>query len=527
MILSKKTFIHISDNWFSYRKSPIFMPFVSFFNKSKKKANDKSKVYSAEGIKELKKATTDLKSVGGSFTNWQTFQIISESINNMQNFYNRLVNAVYDTFVVPLLNANQEISGILGNYFGDMKTLKLVFNTIMLAYKQIVGNVMENIEKLNGSMQFYQMKIMDMFKRSMSINVLNMFYGETIALTIQSIITGPLLEMAIFYPIFGILTIFFIIMCIACLYILIFNYICEGPSWEGCKVFTVPAILMTCIPCAICFGKDTPIQMINTVMTIENIYKNMYVGYKIQGGGEIHSVLKFDIRKTSRVLYNYNGIIVSGDHMVYENKNPIRIKDSKKSKIVQTDEEYIYCLITDNRKIFINNQCFADFMESDDIDTTLQTYNLVTKKINESDVIIETNDDINHLYQWGLSVDTQIHMKKGNKKIQDIQIGDMTSKGIVTGLVTHYSKPINMYSYKNTILSGSQMIFENGIWLRVHQSKYSEPVQYTHKYVYSITTETNRIELENGILVTDYFELDENDDVFDKIHDLNLDSMKE
>ena len=144
LILSRKAFGSISDNWDTYRRSPLFMPFTRFFNKATSKVVSKSKVYSAKGVDELKKASDDLKSVGGSFTTWSTFQIISDSIENMQNFYDKIINAVYNSMIIPLLRANDEISGILGNYFGDIKTLKVLFNLIMTAYKRIVGNVFEN-----------------------------------------------------------------------------------------------------------------------------------------------------------------------------------------------------------------------------------------------------------------------------------------------------------------------------------------------------------------------------------------------
>ena len=526
LILSRKAFGSISDNWDKYRRSPLFMPFTRYFNKATSKVVSKSKIYSAKGVSELKKASDDLKSVGGSFTTWNTFQIIQDSIENMQNFYDKIINAVYNSMIIPLLRANDEISSILSNYFGDIKTLKVLFNLIMAAYKRIVGNVFENIEKLNGSMQFYQMKMMDMFKRSMSINVLNMFYGESVALTMQSVITGPLLEMSIFYPIFGVLTIFFIILCIACIVILIIHYFCQAPTWGACSIVTIPSILWTCIPCAICFGKDTPVQLKDSVKSIQYIYEHQLCGTELVGGGIIESILKFDIRNTSRQLYRYNDILVSGEHMVYENNVPIRVKNSCSSRLVNTDEEYIYCLITSNRKIVINNCVFADFMESDDIPTTLHTYRLVEKALNETKQCIQTNKDIDHLYQWGLSKHTCIKMKNNSLKyIEDIGIGDTTTSGKVTGIVVHLAKPITMFSYKDHVLSGSQMIYEDGIWLRVHQSKYSTPCEYQENVVYSITTETNRLELQDGTIVTDYFELDENDKTVDQVHNINLQSM--
>ena len=42
-------------------------------------------------------------------------------------------------------------------------------------------------------------------------------------------------------------------------------------------------------------------------------------------------------------MYDFNGIIVSGDHIIYENNKPIRVCESKISKPVYYNKNKLIC----------------------------------------------------------------------------------------------------------------------------------------------------------------------------------------
>lgn len=95
---------------------------------------------------------------------------------------------------------------------------------------------------------------------------------------------------------------------------------------------------------------------------------------------------------------------------------------------------------------------------------------------------------------------TPIIMANGSTKaVEDLELGDYVLEG---GLVHGVAKALNdeLYSYKNTVVSGGHAVFENGKWMRVEDSELSVPFEVTKEYeiVYPIATEHN-------ILITPWF----------------------
>ena len=109
------------------------------------------------------------------------------------------------------------------------------------------------------------------------------------------------------------------------------------------------------IPMLSCFDKDTPIVTTYGIKKIAEIN----VG-DMTGSGLITGVLKLNAVNVD--MYNLNGIIVSGTHMVKHNKW-IKVSEHPLSiKIVYSDP-YIYCLNTSSKKILINDMIFGDWDE--------------------------------------------------------------------------------------------------------------------------------------------------------------------
>ena len=104
--------------------------------------------------------------------------------------------------------------------------------------------------------------------------------------------------------------------------------------------------------------------------------------------------------------------------------------------------------------------------------------------------------------------DTLVTMANGStKKIIDINLKDNIAIGgrvFATGqfLVN------NLYNYKGVKVSGSHLVNENNKWLRVEDSKISIPLGNDEHIVYTLGTDNRRI-LINNILFTDYFEVED------------------
>ena len=108
--------------------------------------------------------------------------------------------------------------------------------------------------------------------------------------------------------------------------------------------------------------------------------------------------------------------------------------------------------------------------------------------------------------------DTQITMKNGlTKSIIDINLNDDIAIG---GRVFAHAKFLvsDLYDYKGIKVSGSHMVNENNKWLRVEESKLSKSLGSKEHTVYTLGTDNRRI-LINNILFTDYFEVDEKEEL--------------
>lgn len=141
---------------------------------------------------------------------------------------------------------------------------------------------------------------------------------------------------------------------------------------------------------------------------------------EIKLGDMIQNSTVYGIMKTIAPLtiYNYNGIIVSGNHYVKEDKIWIKVRDSKCSQMINTpnDIKYLYSLWTDNHRIIIDNIEFADYEETD------LTFHLQKNLILSS---LEINEKVRHEEPNLIMGDMPILLNNMNwKPIKDIEIGD-------------------------------------------------------------------------------------------------------
>jgi len=107
---------------------------------------------------------------------------------------------------------------------------------------------------------------------------------------------------------------------------------------------------------------------------------------------------------------------------------------------------------------------------------------------------------------------TQITMADGSKKkIIDIELKDNIKVG---GNVFATAKFLinNLYDYKGVKVSGSHMVNENNKWIRVEDSNISKSLGNDEHVVYTLGTQNRRIVI-NDILFTDYFEVDEKEEL--------------
>ena len=109
-----------------------------------------------------------------------------------------------------------------------------------------------------------------------------------------------------------------------------------------------------------CFAEGTPITMADgTTKPVEEIdlFDVCQVGGMVNGKGV---VLAEDI-------YDYEGVLVTGSHAVYEDDKWIRVKDSEKSIPVELDEPIkVYIVNNEDHVLIVNEIIFADYGEVTD-----------------------------------------------------------------------------------------------------------------------------------------------------------------
>ena len=83
------------------------------------------------------------------------------------------------------------------------------------------------------------------------------------------------------------------------------------------------------------------------------------IGDTVSVGGKVFATGKFLIDN----LYDYNGIQVSGTHMVKEDGKWTRVEDSRLGRSLGDDEVIVYVFGNENRRIIINDTEFTDYFE--------------------------------------------------------------------------------------------------------------------------------------------------------------------
>ena len=208
--------------------------------------------------------------------------------------------------------------------------------------------------------------------------------------------------------------------------------------------------------------------------------------------------------------YNYNGIIVSGNHLVYnyENKKWTEVSFAPGAKYVHKPEiKNVYCLITANNTIPIldnyrNIHHFSDYIETKDDAVMKYQRTLIYNRLS-----IPTNEIC--LEHNLLGSKTQILMKNNEyNDILNINIGDqLHDNNIVVGIIKQYvSDIVVMLTHDNGMYTYSNIIFENHSWQTI---KMIEKFYNTTKYsglMYNLITTKGFYETDKFI-VRDYLEL--------------------
>tara|TARA_Y100000389_G_scaffold204742_2_gene259334 strand:+ start:62 stop:1534 length:1473 start_codon:yes stop_codon:yes gene_type:complete len=417
---------------------------------------------------------------------------------------------IYEIYIYPIVYIIELFIQMLGNIAKNMNNMRRNTNNTRGAFTDIIGGTAKTMSNISAVLQYYKAKLGELMKQKMAFISIIAMFAKAVGVTLWTLVNGPLPQMVSFLKDWWIVFLIVMVLCMLCLFFWVFP-----TGW-----------LWFCPLCVLCFSGNTKIQMNDDTY---KCIRDLKIGENIKRGGKILSTFKIYVGDKKCPMYNYNGTIVSGSHIVYENNKPIRVGDSKLSLEICYKEDYIYCLNTENHYILDNNNnIFSDFHECSDPKHNLFANYEMINTLNRGKQLDYSPYNIFHLYQWGISDDTYIKLNNGKwRQCKNIKIGDkLWGNNKVYGIVNHNIDNMKFYKYKNTIISGSQIIFENDKWIRANESKKFKPyIKKTINEAISLFTENHMFVMSNNIISRDYIEIDEDHPIFDKIHNLNLTSI--
>lgn len=355
--------------------------------------------------------------------------------------------------LAPISFMAGSMSSILKDFTDQIQGMREFFYTFRSLFLNFVVGIMKRIEDGASTLQFLMAKLKAILERLWGIMVTVIYTGFTSIETMTSVFKGPIGGFA--------------------------------------KLF--------------CFDGDNEVLMINKE---KKKISEINVNDKIYLGGKVIAKMKFT--SEDNIMCEYNGVIVSVSHLVKYKNEWKRLYNVDNKKIIKDyDKKYIYCLVTENNLITINNCIFTDYIETSNPYINRKIKNIMLTHLNNKDYKRMSIQYKKDFYCTGFDKDTLIKMKVGYKKIKDIKIGDLIHNGNkVIGKIKQ--NPINqkVCILDNIILSDSNIILYKNNWMEVKDIDNIKYKEYNEN-LYNICVEGNILYIGEHIF-RDYEEVDDN-----------------
>ena len=380
----------IADDWVNQRCKPQNMPFAGF-------------ITHPEG-------TTPFQ-----YTN-ENFQYC------VQNILTNITSYALEPFQFMIT----AITDIFNSMNSSIQNIREVINKLRNNMKEFTENILSRVLNVMIPIQKMFIALMDTFNKIQGIMTGGLYTMLGTYNTLQSLM-GAILELII-------KVLITLVVIIVGLWVLPFTWPAAASMSAVFLAIAIPLSIIivfmkevlhiksSSIPKLRCFDRKTKIFLYdNTFKFIEDVK----IGDTCLDG----SVITAKIKVTSEELdmYNLNGIIISGCHIIKYNNNWIPVREHPCSiRIHRYNEPYLYCLNTSTKTIVLNNITFTDWDEI--YDDNLE-FILNYKTIGTTDNISKTLDN-------GFSKNTKINLLEGQTNIMNVQIGDVLStRGVVYGIV--------------------------------------------------------------------------------------------
>jgi len=423
----------IKDDWVNQRCKPSVIPFAGFINKPED--------------------MSAFDFTGQNFTGCLQNILISISGFAIQpiSYVTHTLSGLFEVIVEAIQQIRKITSSIRSNMSNITSEIMGRIANIIVPLQQIIISVVDSMEKVKGILTA------GLYTSLGTYYVLKSLLGAIVQfiITILIVLAALILAMWIIpftWPVALTMTLVFISITIPLAIIVVF-------FTEVLHVQVDMSIPGVPSRPAVCFDKKTIFKMEDG--SYKTIY-NINVGDKLFNNGYVTSKMKLCAKNAQ--MYNLNGIVVSGSHMVQNGDKMIPVSIHPSSKILTNYKElYIYCLNTSTKEIIINDTVFYDWDEVSlcDVLTIFDTHNkniLLTNKMeravaegagergNSGDVSRRSSKDVldistsklHNYFDGGFSGATMITLSDGvtQKAIKDIDVGDkLKNNECVYGIV--------------------------------------------------------------------------------------------
>lgn len=384
-------------------------------------------------------------------------------------------------FTAPLMALVGGITKGIGSIKSIIDRFRNMASVLRNMFAALVENTAKRMANSYGATIYLQEKLKTLMKKQSAMFEILKHFSATMPLLMYSFSHGPVPRFVNWLLSYVVILIIFIIICVACLV--------GGPF---VKLFMCPI-------CALCFEENTPIDLDNGQT---KPIKEIKVGDKVKGA-TITGILR--AIHNNWILYRYKDIVVSGDHLIYEDGEWDRIQNKHGAERVYSDCPVI-CLITDTNNLYVKNNKFRDYSECNDQDINQIVDYAVAKKCNDNQYYVKTDDDFKHGYWWVFEKDTLIKIGDSYAKISDIVDNDLSDDNIFGG-VQLVDDELIMFDHNGIKVSGNTLYFntEHNIWERIFQgsSKPIDEYDVKGKIFYNLITYDNTVSVldKNGEIV--------------------------
>jgi hypothetical protein len=406
--------------------------------------------------------------IAGHFKGNNFFKYTFENFNEcnsfiFKNFFNILIEPVRYTINI--------IKNIIYDLFKSVNKLREMAKVIRTLFSQLIGQVFEKLTVSVSTAQFYSEKLRNLIKKQYAIFQMIYFYLETLRMTFDGFLNGPMPIFLLFMMIFGLLTAFFIAICLLC---------------------PIPFVgIFACPICAFCFREDTLIKIDNdTEKEIKDINLNDIIFPNQKVLGKIN--LKFNLPVN---LYNICNTWVSESHLCYVDNVAFRVSELNPTQRCKVSN--IVSLVTETHKIYSHNNIFGDYceIENHEIDILWNTKILIDLN---PDLEIAINDNYS-------AYPTGFLLKPDENK---------NTMGYVEHLINENN--VILYNYNDIICSGNNLVFENNRWVRVSDTNATKYIGNHNNILYHIIDIDGIIQF-NNYRFRDFLET-HNFEIYDWFH---------